>query len=301
MHMKHITISLLLLALFAGCRKDDKPGNVGDIPGLGGDTWVPGPIDIWIKDSLTKSLNIAVKYKWDQGELAPYQTLVPPREDKIIPVLSTIRRAWIKPYTEEVGELFMKKYTPKFFVLVGSASYNIDGTITLGQAEGGRTIELYALNDFRVSWMPGYQPTDSPNVKMMFHTIHHEFAHIMNQTLNYQVEYKRISVGQYTSNWNNISDEEANRRGFVTAYSMAAPDEDFVEMVAMMLMEGKDGFDRLVNSITETAEDGTTPEQAKARIRQKQALVVDYYRTSWGINFSNLQLRTRAALVGLIK
>ncbi|MGX5817708.1 substrate import-associated zinc metallohydrolase lipoprotein [Chitinophaga lutea] len=299
--MKHLTISLLLIAAFAGCRKDDGPGNVDNIPGLGGDTWAQGPIDVWIKDSLTAPLNISVKYKWDQGELDPSRTLVPPMEDKILPVLSTVRRAWIKPYEAEAGELFMKKYTPKYFVLVGSSSYNLDGTIILGQAEGGRTIQLYALNNFRVNWMPGYQPSDSFNVIEMFHTIHHEFAHILNQNIAYPVEYKRISVGQYTSSWNLVSEEEASRRGFVSSYAMAAPDEDFVEMVSMMMVMGKSGFDNFVNGITEPATDGTTPAQARARLRQKESMVVDYYRTSWGINYYNLQLRSRAALVALIK
>ncbi len=85
MHMKHFTISLFILALFAGCRKDDDPGNVDNIPGLGGDSWAKGPIDRWIEDSLTATLNVTVKYKWEQGELDPTKTLVPPHEDKIIP------------------------------------------------------------------------------------------------------------------------------------------------------------------------------------------------------------------------
>lgn len=299
--MKHFIIFLLLVAAFAGCRKDDDPGNVDNIPGLGGDTWAKGPIDAWIQDSLTAPLNVDVKYKWDQNELDPTKTLVPPREDKIIPVLSTIKRAWIRPYDQEAGTLFLKKYGPKHFVLVGSASYNLDGTLTIGQAEGGRTILLFALNDFRVSWMPEFKPADSANVKEMFHVIHHEFAHILVQNTVYNVDYKRISVGQYTSTWYLESDQEANSRGFVTPYAMANPDEDFMEMVAMMLIEGRAGFDRIVNNIAIPATDGTTVAQAKERLRKKEAIVVDYFRNSWGINFYNLQLRTRAELVALMK
>lgn len=301
MHMKHLMIPLLIFALFAGCRKDDDPGNVDNIPGLGGDVWVKGPVDKWIEDSLTTTYNMTVKYKWEQGELDPTKSLVPPHEEKIIPVLSTIRRGWIKPFEDEVGNLFVKRYTPKYFVLVGSSQYNMDGTITLGTAEGGRTIELYTLNDFRVNWMPGYVPSDSPNVKMMFHTIQHEFAHIMNQTVAYSPDFKRISVGKYTGNWVNFTDQEANRRGFPTAYAMSSSDEDFVEMVATMLMEGRAGFDRIVNGITEDGADGTPAATARAVLRQKEAMVVEYYRNSWGINFYNLQSRTRAALVALIK
>jgi substrate import-associated zinc metallohydrolase lipoprotein len=299
--MKHLKIlTLLFCTALAGCNKEDALGDVDDI-NLGGDTWVKGPIDNWIQDNLTTPLNVAVKYKWDQGELDFNRTLVPPKEEKIIPVLSAIKSVWIDNYTAEAGEIFMKRYCPKFFVLVGSASYNTDGTITLGTAEGGRRILLYVLNDYRSKGMAGYVPSDSFNVKMMFHTIEHEFAHILHQTVMYPQDFKRISVGNYTSNWNNVSDNEARRDGFVTAYAMSAPDEDFVEMVSMMLVEGRAGFDNIVNSITQPGPNGTTPEQAKAKLRQKEAMVVAYFNDTWGINFYSLQTRTRTSINALIK
>lgn len=299
--MKHLKILILLFCTaLAGCNKEDALGNADDI-NLGGDTWVKGPIDNWIQDNLTTPLNVSVKYKWDQGELDFNRTLVPPKEEKIIPVLSAIKNVWINNYVAEAGEIFMKRYCPKFFVLVGSASYNTDGTITLGTAEGGRRILLYVLNDFRSKGMTGYVPSDSFNVKMMFHTIEHEFAHILHQTVMYPQDYKRISVGNYTSNWNNVSDNEARRDGFVTAYAMSAPDEDFVEMVSMMLVEGRAGFDNIVNSITQPGPNGTTPEQAKSKLRQKEAMVVAYFNDTWGINFYSLQTRTRASINALIK
>lgn len=298
------TLKILLLfclpAILSSCSKDD-PGNVDNIPGLGGDTWEPGPIDIWIRDSLTTPYNIAAKYKWDQGELDFNRTLTPPKEEKIIPVLSSIRKVWINNYAAVAGELFMKQYSPKFFVLVGSPSYNPDGTITLGTAEGGRRIVLYVLNEFRIKGMSGYVPSDSFNVKEMFHTIEHEFAHILHQTVLYPLEYRRISVGMYTSNWNNVPDAGARADGFVTAYAMSAPDEDFVEMVSMMLVEGRGGFNTIVNSITGTSANGITAEEAKSRLRQKETIVVNYFKDTWNIDFYNLQSRTRASIVQLIK
>lgn len=300
--MQTLKIALLfcLLAILGSCSKDE-PGNVDNIPGLGGDTWEPGPIDNWIRDNLTTPYNISAKYKWDQGELDFNRTLVPPKEEKIIPVLSTIKTVWIDNYVAVAGELFMKRYSPKFFVLVGSPSYNPDGTITLGTAEGGRKIMLYVLNDFRVKGMSDYQPVDSLNVKEMFHTIEHEFGHILHQTVLYTPDFRRISVGMYTANWNNVSNADANADGFVTAYAMSAPDEDFVEMISMMLVEGKGGFDVIVNSITGTSPNGITAEEAKSRLRQKETIVVNYFKDTWNIDFYNLQARTRASIVQLIK
>ena len=291
---KHkIYLVILTLAILASCKKEDDLGDVSTIPGLGGDTWAATAIDNWIRDTLTTPFNVAAKYKWDQGELEFDKSLTPPKEEKIIPVLSSIKKVWIDTYVAEAGKTFMQKYIPKFFILVGSASWNLDGTITLGTAEGGRRIVLYVLNDFRVKGMTGYVQSDSTNIIMMFHTIEHEFGHILHQTVLYPEDFKRISVGDYTSNWNNTTDKEANEKGFVTAYSQSAPDEDFVEMISTMLTQGKAGYEALINSISSTT--------AKSRLRQKEAVVVTYFKDVWGINFYSLQTRVRTSIDALIK
>lgn len=302
-HMKaRLTIVVVMMTFFfASCKKEDPLGSVDNISGLGGDTWTQGPIDKWIYDTLTVPYNIAVKYKWDQAEIDLNKTVVPVKEEQVVPVMSAIKKAWIDVYEAEAGSLFVKKYTPKYFILEGSGSYNPDGTTTLGTAEGGRKVVLYQLNYFRTKGMAGYKPSDSTLIKEVFHTIHHEFGHILHQTVMYPLEYKRITVGLYTTNWNNVSDAAARLDGFVTPYSMSGPDEDFVEMIAMMLTEGKAGFDRIVNSITGTSPNGTTAEQAKSKLRQKEDLVVDYFNKVWKINFYSLQARTRTAVESLIQ
>jgi substrate import-associated zinc metallohydrolase lipoprotein len=288
-----IYLFILVLGLVASCKKDDDLGDVENIPGLGGDTWAPTALDQYLYDNFTKTFNVSAKYKWDQSELELNKILTPPKEEKIIPTMEAIKKVWIDNYVAEAGLTFMKKYIPKFFVLVGSASWNTDGTITLGTAEGGRKIVLYVLNNFRVKGMPGYVPGDSLNVKQMFHTIEHEFAHIMHQTVYYKPEFKLISVGGYTSNWNNEFDADANEKGFITAYAMSQPDEDFVEMISMMLVEGKAGYEAIINNIGSA--DG------RNKLRQKEAIVVNYFKDVWGINFASLQARTRASIDALIK
>ncbi|MEO6289864.1 MAG: putative zinc-binding metallopeptidase, partial [Ginsengibacter sp.] len=123
--MKVITIlvaALSMTIIVSSCKKEDPLGSVDNIPGLGGDTWSPGEIDAWIYDSLTAPYNIAVKYKWDQGELQQFfdKTLVPPKEEKVIPLLSSINKAWANVYIQEAGLQFFKNISPKFFYLVGS-------------------------------------------------------------------------------------------------------------------------------------------------------------------------------------
>src|SRR5262245_28254013 len=130
--MKIINLLIGIILLTVSCKKEEDLGSVDDIPGLGGDVWTKGPIDNWIYENLTRPFNISVKYKWDQFELELNKNLVPPREEKIVPVMEAVKKVWINTYVAEAGDVFMRMYCPKFFVLCGSASWNTDGTITLG-------------------------------------------------------------------------------------------------------------------------------------------------------------------------
>ena len=297
--VKYYFLFLFGLTVLGSCKKKDAL-NVDDVSGLGGDTWVKTPLDQWLYDSLVVPYNIATKYKWDQFELELNKDLVPPDESKVIPVMSTVERVWINPYVLQGGVEFFKKYCPKLFVLVGSASFNLDGTLLLGTAEGGRKIVLYELNDFRNKTMPGYVPADSVIPKQMFHVIHHEFGHILDQNIRRPVEFDAVCKGLYTADWINTNDYAARQDGFVTAYAESSPFEDFVEMISIMLIEGRSGFDNIVNSITGTSSRGTTADEAKARLRQKESLVVDYYKKAWSIDFYTLQTRVRTAIINEI-
>jgi substrate import-associated zinc metallohydrolase lipoprotein len=296
MRSKFLLVLLFGSVAFFSCRKED-PLVVDDISGLGGDTWTQTALDKWLYDTLVVPFNIATKYKWDQSELDLNKSIVPPKEEKVIPVMQSVKRVWMEPYILQGGELFFKRYSPKLFVLAGSANWNMDGSITLGTAEGGRKIVLYLLNDFKNKTMPGYVPADSVVPKQMFHVIHHEFTHILDQTIRRPVEFDNVTKGFYTADWINTDDYSARQDGYVTAYALSSPTEDFAEMASIMLIEGRSGFDAIVNSITGTSVRGTTAAEAKAKLRQKESLVVNYFKQAWNIDFYTLQLRVRNAIV----
>ncbi|MCJ8166637.1 putative zinc-binding metallopeptidase [Pontibacter sp. E15-1] len=282
MRLTIIPFLLLLLSvgLLASCSKDeDNPDT--PLPGLGGETWAEGPTDTWLFQNFVVPYNIEVKYRFDRYEVALNKTLAPVREDKVIPVMETIRQTWINPYTLVAGENFIKTYAPKQFVLVGSAQYNTDGTIVLGTAEGGRKVILFVINDF--------DKKNKPEVKQMLHTIHHEFGHILHQTIMYPAEFKTITT-DYTATWYLSSLQEARSKGYITEYARNNPDDDFVEMISIMLIEGKAGFDAIVAS---------APPAAQQFLRQKEQLVVRYYKEAWNIDFYTLQSNAQAAINAL--
>jgi hypothetical protein len=158
----------------------------------------------------------------------------------------------------------------------------------LGQAEGGNNIVFFDINQ-------NFDKNNVESVRRMIQTSHHEFAHILHQTVMYPQDFKFISsnlgLPGYTATWFNISPAQALSSGYITPYSMASYDEDFVEMVANMLMEGKTRFDQIVASTNATAQKS---------LRAKEQIVVSYFRQVWNIDFYRLQSRVQAALTALV-
>jgi substrate import-associated zinc metallohydrolase lipoprotein len=297
-------LPILALTFFISSCKEDKLDDVADIAGLGGDVVAPTAIDQYIMDSLTTPYNIQMIYRWDQFEFGDVtKTLVPPKEEKVIPLSRVVKSAWIEPYVKQKDQTFFNMYSPKTFILSGSVQYLSNGGVVLGQAEGGRKIVLFDVNNFKIRGTADYvAATDSNKVKEFVHTLQHEFGHILHQNILYPVEFKTVCQGLYQGeNWINISDTEARQDGFITAYSSSGFDDDFVETIAMMLIEGKSGWDRIINSIPAGfSVNGTSQADAQAKLRRKEAIVVSYYKTAWGIDFYELQKKTRAALVPLL-
>jgi substrate import-associated zinc metallohydrolase lipoprotein len=271
---------VVLSLLFAACREEDEDLNVF----FPEENTPKTDIDVWIDENYTTPYNIAVNYKWNPFELPTNKTLVPVKEDKVIPVMDVIKKIWIDPYVLKAGEVFVKQHAPKEFVLVGSAEYNSDGTVVLGEAESGRKVTLFVINNF--------DKTNVPAVKQMLHTIHHEFAHILHQTILYPREFKQVTPSGYTASWYNTADADALALGFITPYARAAFDEDFVEMISTMLVEGHDGYEAIVASTTA---------QGQALLRTKEAFVVSYFKASWNIDFYTLQAATEEAIINATK
>jgi substrate import-associated zinc metallohydrolase lipoprotein len=282
--MKFVCYNLCLLlvagSLLASCRDKEEDLDLSGL-NLGGETWVKTALDDWLTTNFVQPYNIEVKYRFDRYEVSLDRTLVPPMESKITPVMETVKKTWIEPYEQEAGSAFIKKLSPKQFVLVGSPQFNTNGTIVLGTAEGGRKIVLFKLNDF--------DKKNTREVKLMLQTIQHEFGHILHQTIIYPEEYKTVTT-DYTASWNDYSLADARSRGYITQYARSAVFEDFVEMIAIMLVEGRSNFNAIVDN---------TPEPGRSLLRKKEQLVVRYYKEAWNIDFYALQTRTQAAINAL--
>lgn len=281
-------ISLSALLSMSSCEKDEITGTTDNIVGLGGDKYPETAIDKWLKDNYVKNYNMEVKYRFNRFELDLNKMLVPVKEEVVIPVMQIIKDVWITPYETIVGSKFIKTLSPKSFVLVGSPQFN-NGTITLGEAEGGRKIVIFRLNWFNNNPLtPAEKSANKDLIQSMMKTVHHEFVHTMNQITLYPMEFSNITPAGYTSSWQNVDDNEAMALGYISGYATANPNEDFAEMVSRILVYGKKAFDERVAKASElynnpATNKGMTYDPGVA-LRAKEAVVVKYLKEVWNID-----------------
>lgn len=257
------------LVLGSSCSSDEvSPDSI-----IQDETVTPNEVDTWIAENMTKPYNIEVIYKWEDEETDLSKNLVPPKLENVIPFLEVLKELWLNQYEEIAGENFIKNLSPKQILLVGSPSVNNDGTVTEGTAEGGRKIVLYSVNHF--------DPTNLQQVKEMIHVVHHEFAHIMHQTEEFNVEFNNITPEGYISTWYNVSLQQARNKGFVTSYALSNVNEDFVEMASNFIISTPDEWQAIIDSVQN--------QEAKDAIREKELMVADYFLKVWNIDIYEFQ------------
>lgn len=272
-------LSGLLLLNTWSCKKTETL-NV-DMSQYNVDSPVKTELDDWIMTTLTNPYNIQLVYRFERNLTDPARDVAPIKLEKVKPTVEAILNIFLKTYEKVAGPTFIKTYTPKQFVLYGSPSYNSNGTITLGTADGGRRVVLYELNDLDFS--------EPQQVSRKMRTIHHEFTHILNQIVAIPPEFGQVTKSEYDEDWTNAANTEqiAQSMGFVSRYARSVHTEDFAEVTAHLLVEGQlwyDGYARAAGA------DG------QAKLKRKEAMVVDYFKQFFNINFRELQYEVAKVL-----
>lgn len=245
------------------------------IPGLGGTQEAENELDQWLYEQFVEPYNIEVVYRWDAAQMYTSldAKLVPIEYDMVKPMMSAIRDVWFTPFIQALGnDDFLKQYTPKKVVLVGSPEY-VNGGIKLGQAEGGKKIMLLNANFF--------DPTNKEEVQRTLETIIHEFGHILHQHILFSPDFQTVSTGFYdATGWNQIrTSEEAYEQGFVSRYSMSAYQEDFVELFAKLTVRGYEWFETTVLPVAQASE----VTDAEGALLRKIAILEDYLLTNYDL------------------
>jgi substrate import-associated zinc metallohydrolase lipoprotein len=271
--MRKIVIYIAVLAMagfYWSCREDElNSDSIFDTSEQERSTF-----DKWLLENYTYPYNIDFKYRLEDIESDMDYTLTPADVDNSKNLAKLVKFCWLEAYDEVAGIDFTRTYVPKIIHLIGSAAYKGDGSMVLGTAEGGLKITLYLVNSLQVN-------KEFLNY-FYFKTMHHEFAHILHQTKNYDPDFETVSVGHYIGNdWIYNSDSEAHQAGFVSPYAQSEPNEDFVENIAIYVTNSPEYW----NALLEDA-----GEEGAAIILQKFEIVRNYLKDTWNIDID--QLRT---------
>lgn len=268
-------ILLAFVASFAlmSC-SDDEPSSESIFP-----TTSPkrDAFDKWLLENYTFPYNVEMKYKMEDIESDMKYHLVPADSAKTAKLSIIMKYLWFDAYNEVIGPDFIKENMPRTIHFIGSPAYNSEGTMVLGTAEGGLKITLYMVNSLDDETLKDY---DTMN-KYYFHTLHHEFTHILNQKIPYDQSFKLITESGYVSgDWYTISDKTAHQAGFVTPYAMVEPLEDFAEMLSGYVTMSQSEWNAIL------ADAGTT---GAASISAKLDIVRHYMQDSWNIDIDQLR------------
>jgi substrate import-associated zinc metallohydrolase lipoprotein len=274
--MKKILFALYIVSvagLFISCEKDTElnPNSIFET-----DPPLRNEFDEWLLKNYTDSYNVEFKYRLEDLESSLTHTLAPADYNKSIAMAKLVKYLWFEAYVEARDIAFIRQYTPKTIMLVGSGAYNSEGTMILGTAEGGLKVTLYLVNNI-----------DPDNLVIAdlnyyyFKTMHHEFGHILHQNINYDPNFKLISEADYVSgNWYQQSNTTAYTKGFVSPYAMNQPDEDFVETFAIYLTSTPAAWNAILTAAGSTG---------RPIIEQKFGILKKYLNKSWNIDIDNLR------------
>lgn len=231
----------------------------------------------WLLKNYTNPYNIDFQYKLKDGETDLTYNLVPADSAKTAKLAMITKFLWFDAYNEVVGPDFLKESAPRIIVAVGSSAYTRQRTEVVGSAEGGYKVTLNKINALTDELLHDY----SAMTEYYFHTMHHEFTHILNQRKPYNPAFDLVTQSGYVSgNWLNVSTRDARRAGFVSPYAMMNGAEDFAEMLSFYVTYTPQAWQAILD------EAGT---RGANLINQKLTLIKEYTQSSWGLDLDQLR------------
>ena len=225
------------------------------------------PFDQWLYDNFVVPYNTEIQYKFNLPA-SKLEYLLAPSEYKKSQLLSHfIKYLFYEVYTKYAGDEFMKKYGPRIFHFIGSSAYSTTTeTEELGYASAGVKITLLKVNEMKY-WTPTdpYTAKDIDDLnEHQFHTMHHEFSHILHQTKSYPVSFGQVTPGDYDGrDWQKRDSVLSHTLGFVTHYGSSAIYEDFVETLSCAITNNDC---RWMYTIIDACANGGVKEGDKERI-----------------------------------
>lgn len=201
------------------------------------------PLDTFCKKEFLEPYNLKFIYKMEDKGSDMNKNLTPATYDKSVDLAVLTKYLWYDIYKDVASDEFLKENSPRIIHVIGSKNYNpSQGTETLGDASSGVKINLYNVNNL-----------DASNITMMnqyfFKTMHHEFAHILDQTHLRPTSFNTISNSNYdAAGWSDSPDSLKSGFGFVSSYASSAVAEDWAECLSVYVTSDSISWNKLLNS-----------------------------------------------------
>ena len=279
MKLSYIYSSLLVAVLIGGgCTvaacSDDAPKGPSIFP----NTQVErNAFDKWLVQNYAYPYNIRFAYRLRDIDTETNYNVSPADSAKATKLAIIFKYLWLDAYAEVAGADFVKANAPRTIIAIGSPGINAQGLQTAASAEGGYTVRVYRVNDLDQTILENQDQL----TEYYFHTIHHEFTHILNQKKPYSTDFALITKSGYVSgDWFNQSERAANRAGFVSPYAMQNDAEDFAEMLSYYVTYTPQQWQQILNNAGSAG---------AALIQRKLQRVKDYTRDSWKLDLDDLR------------
>lgn len=282
---KYIALAAVVLSM-AACREELDPKSIFIDKEEAKEVFT-SEFDAWLKAKFTTPYNVEYVYRLDDNATDPNYNVVPVSIGKADTLAHLALYLWYEPYdlvtkaqdSDTAKHVFLRENGPKIIQLIGSAEINAaQGTEKLGEASGGNKITLMKINKMETKNIVQLN-------EYVFKTMHHEFGHILHQKKPYPKDWEFITPGDYDpSTWNDLTDREANERGFVSPYSRNNYNDDFVETLANYVVKSDKDWQTILNN----AKNGEFGDMSPA-IEQKLSMVREYLDTQWGVNLEELR------------
>ena len=233
--------------------------------------------DYWLERNYVAPYNIQFKYRYEDNESDMNYYTIPARYEAAVKLAHIVKYMCLESYDEVGGIAFTRAYFPKLIFTIGEWEYENNGTYILGTAEGGKKILLSGAN-----YIDQYVKDADELNRYYLKTIHHEFTHIMNQTVNYSADFQLITGSGYVADkWSEPPyNTDFLTRGFITAYAQHSPDEDFAEMLSTFVCNSPERWAYWM---------GLAGTEGERLIMTKFDLVNRYMNDSFGIDLVQLR------------
>ncbi len=241
------------------------------------------PFDKWLTVNYIQPYNIEMKYRYEYNESDEDYYTVPADYDQSVEMAHIVKYSCIEAYDEVAGIDFTREYFPKLFYLEGEWHYRNNGTYELGTAEGGKKINLMGVN-----YIDDYKSSVETLNYYYLKTIHHEFTHILNQTIDYSASFQLItSSGYVADSWSDSPyDSDYLIRGFISSYAQHSHAEDFAEMMSMYVTNTEEQWEEWMEEAAGTDDD---PQSGRDYLESKLDLVRSYMEDNFDIDIDELR------------